>query len=275
MIKTDPKYTGTPAIPGTPEIPGAEEYAYVEDQTKPFVKQQPVQSARPNVEIPINFGLNIPGMYGESMLNYYKINPNYIDPRYLDIQPELNTIGRAQRTVQGNLGSRGATDIANLLQAQVNAGQQQQQAYGTKYNYDRAQDAAAQQFNAQAKTGVDQYNQGSWFQQLEDPHRRILSNIEDQKLTDYYRGLERGDQAAAYANTKNYIGQTFPNFQNMTGEQVMGYLAAANPQFIKIMDEYKKKKTTETEKEGDKTTTTTTTKYGGKIKLKPKLKRKY
>jgi hypothetical protein len=209
-------------------------------------------------------------------LNYYKIEPEYIDPRYLDIQPQLNRIGRGQRAIESTLGSRGSSDMANLLQAQANRAAAEQEAYGQKYNYDRAQDAAAQQFNAQAKMNVNQYNQGSWFQQLEDPIRRREAAIGDQELTDYYRGLERGDQLAAYNATKNYIGETFPYYQNMTGDQMLASLVANNPQFMQILANAEKKKTKKKETE-----TTEVEKYGGKIKskgkvkIKPKLKNSY
>ena len=264
----------TITTPGQPTVEENEDYVYIEPEQKPGAPPTP-QVVNQTYEVPgLNLGIALPNVYERMPLNYYKLEPEYIDPRYLDIQPQLNRIGRGQRAIESTLGSRGSSDMANLLQAQANRSAAEQEAYGQKYNYDRAQDAAAQQFNAQAKMNVNQYNQGSWFQQLEDPIRRREAAIGDQELTDYYRGLERGDQLAAYNATKNYIGETFPYYQNMTGDQMLASLVANNPQFMQILANAEKKKTKKKETE-----TTEEGKYGGKvknkIKIKPKLKNSY
>jgi conjugal transfer/entry exclusion protein len=97
---------------------------------------------------------------------------------------------------------------------------------------------------------TDQYNQQSWFNQLENPIRQRESNIGDQELTDMYRGQERADQALQFKNTKNYIDDTYSQYQNMSREEWnarMEFLSKFKP------------------KDSEK-------KYGGKIK--PKLKKK-
>lgn len=216
------------------------------NQTEKIIDRQPEYNINPNMDIQFP----LPNVYSRTPLNYYQIDPSYIDPRYLDIQPQLNEISRGQRAFQNNLGSRGTTDIANLLQSQANGYNAQQQAFGNKYNYDRGQDATAQQFNAQAKMNTDQYNQQSWFNQLENPIRQRESNIGDQELTDMYRGQERADQAIQFKNTKNYIDDTYSQYQNMSPEEW-----SARMEFLS------KFKPKDSEK-----------KYGGKIK--PKLKKK-
>jgi len=273
--------TGTPAIPGTtgtPEIPGAKEYAYVEDeqQNKPFAPQ----IVNKEYEIPgMNLNIGLPNIDERLRLNWYYPDYATIDPRYLDIQPELNTIGRAQRTVQGNLGSRGATDIANLLQAQANAGQQQQQAYGTKYNYDRAQDANAQQFNAQAYNQWAPQKQQSWYQQLEDPYRREESIIGTQKAMREQSDIENARQMQAFYNNKDYIENTFNPYKNLSREAAMELaFSSGNPlaQYYNIPTNKKKRKYfTDNTGDDDEEETTQKTKMGGKIKIKPTLKKRY
>lgn len=218
----------------------------INTQAEKIIDRQPEYNINPNMDIQFP----LPNVYSRTPLNYYQIDPSYIDPRYLDVQPQLNEISRGQRAFQNNLGSRGTTDIANLLQSQANGYNAQQQVFGNKYNYDRGQDATAQQFNAQAKMNTDQYNQQSWFNQLENSIRQRESNIGDQELTDMYRGQERADQALQFKNTKNYIDDTYSQYQNMSPEEW-----SARMEFLS------KFKPKDSEK-----------KYGGKIK--PKLKKK-
>lgn len=226
------------------------------------------------IEMPnMNIGLALPNVYERLPLNYYKIEPEYIDPRYLDIQPQLNRIGRGQRAIESTLGSRGSSDMANLLQAQANRAAAEQEAYGQKYNYDRAQDAAAQQFNAQAKTSADQYNQQSWYQQLEDPIRRRESLIGTQKAMDDQAAIENARQMQAFYGNKDFIGKTFYPAQGWT---VQDYLAGLNsPLKQMIKDAYKESKEETAQKEENKSNSSTQTgKYGGRVKKKIKIKMK-
>jgi len=226
-------------------------------------------------------GIPLPEVYGRDPLNYYKIEPTYIDPRYLDIQPQLNEITRGQRALQSNIGSRGSADMANLLQAQANAAAAQQQAFGQKYNYDRAQDLAAQQANAQAKAQADQYNQQSWFQQLEDPIRRREGMMDTQRRTDAQQELENARRMQAFYANKGYIDDTFYPLKNMTGEQIAGFFAT--PQGKQYLQEVSKSKKEETETEEQKAAkakeaanaSVASNKYGGRLRIKPKLKGKF
>jgi len=202
----------------------------------------------------------MPDMLQKGNLNYYKTDPNYINSRYLDIQPQLNSVLRGQKAFQNNLGSRGTADISNLLQSQINAYDQNQQIYGQKYNYDRNQDATSQQFNAQAKTQNDQYNQNSWYNQLETGIRGRDAAIGDQELTNQYRGEDRINQGIQFANTKNFIDKTYPYYSKMNLEQG---LAAAQLDHPEWFNPYNIPDKTATKK-----------KLGGKVQLKPKLKTK-
>lgn len=227
-------------------------------------EQQPGTPPAPQVinktiEMPgMNLGIALPNVYERMPLNYYKIQPQYIDPRYLDIQPQLNRIGRAQRAIESTLGSRGASDMANLLQAQANRAVGEQEAYGTKYNYDRAQDAAAQQFNAQAKMNTDQYNQQSWFNQLEDPIRRRESIIGTQKAMDAQAAIENARWMQAFYGNKDFIGKTFYPAQGMTSQDWLSELPMYSSAYQKGIEEGKKTKAK---------------KYGGKVKVKMKLRK--
>ena len=223
----------------------------------------PNQVINQTYEVPgLNLGIALPNVYERMPLNYYKTEPEYIDPRYLDIQPQLNRIGRGQRAIESTLGSRGSSDMANLLQAQANRSAAEQEAYGQKYNYDRAQDAAAQQFNAQAKMNVNQYNQGSWFQQLEDPIRRRESLIGTQQMMDDQAAIENARKMQAFYGNKDFIGDTFYPGQGWTTDYALSELPLLNKEsYEKGLEEGKKAKKKD--------------KYGGKIKIKPKLKNSY
>ena len=140
--------------------------------------------------------------------------------------------------------------MGNLLQSQANAYNQQNQIFGNKFNYDRNQDSQTQQFNANAKTQNDMYNQGTWYNQLEDPIRRRESNIGVQQLTDQYRGQERADQALAFKNTKEFMDKDYSYFTNLSPEAQVAYMEVLS----------KQKQPTK--------------KYGGKVKIKPSLKKK-
>jgi hypothetical protein len=223
----------------------------------------PDQVVNNTYEVPgLNLGIALPNVYERMPLNYYKIEPDYIDPRYLDIQPQLNRIGRGQRAIESTLGSRGSSDMANLLQAQANRAASEQEAYGQKYNYDRAQDAAAQQFNAQAKMNTNQYNQGSWFQQLEDPIRRRESLIGTQQMMDDQAAIESARKMQAFYGNKDFIGNTFYPGQNWTTDYALADLPIINKEsYERGLEEGKKAKKKD--------------KYGGKVKIKPKLKNSY
>jgi hypothetical protein len=262
---------GIPAIPPTPDVVKEDEdYVYIEPEQK---QETPTPQVNQTYEVPgLNLGIALPNVYERMPLNYYKLEPEYIDPRYLDIQPQLNRIGRGQRAIESTLGSRGSSDMANLLQAQANRAADEQEAYGQKYNYDRAQDAAAQQFNAQAKMNVNQYNQGSWFQQLEDPIRRRESLIGTQQMMDDQAAIENARKMQAFYGNQNYIDQTFNPYKDITGEDLASIFPVYNQAYQKGLEVGKKAKKKETE-------TTQIDKYGGKvkkkIKIKPKLKNSY
>jgi len=218
----------------------------VTNEVQKIVDRQPEYNINPNMDIQFP----LPNVYGRTPLNYYQTDPNYINPRYLDVQSQLNEVSRGQRAFQNNLGSRGNTEMGNLLQSQANAYNQQNQIFGNKFNYDRNQDSQTQQFNANAKTQNDMYNQGTWYNQLEDPIRRRESNIGVQQLTDQYRGQERADQALAFKNTKEFIDKDYSYFTNLSPEAQVAY--------IEVLSKQKQP----------------TKKYGGKVKIKPTLKKK-
>ena len=263
----------------TPNIKGPTSSA--PEETTPPTPETITKYVRPEIGLDMAMGIPLPEVYGRDPLNYYKIEPTYIDPRYLDIQPQLNEITRGQRALQSNIGSRGSADMANLLQAQANAAAAQQQAFGQKYNYDRAQDAAAQQFNAQAKAQADQFNQQSWFQQLEDPIRRREGMMDTQRRTDAQQELENARRMQAFYANKGYIDDTFYPLKNMTGEQIAGFFAT--PQGKQYLQEVSKSKKEETETEEQKAAkakeaanaSVASNKYGGRLRIKPKLKGKF
>jgi hypothetical protein len=218
----------------------------------------------------MNIPAYIPNNYGRLPLNFYDLNPEFIDPRYLDIQPQLNQVSRGQRAFQNNLGSRTSSDMSNLLQSQVNAYNQNQNIYGQKYNYDRGQDAQAQQFNAQAVMNTDQYNQSAWYNQLEDPIRRREGALSTQQLKDNITSQENASNATAFYNNLDYIQNEVPYYNKLNKDQ---FIEALNL-YVEQQDPYKITKKTTTKKTEDGTEKTEVSKYGGKVKIKPKLKKK-
>lgn len=227
------------------------------------------QYLQPNIEANMNIPAYLPNNYGRLPLNFYDLNPEFIDPRYLDIQPQLNQVSRGQRAFQNNLGSRTSSDMSNLLQSQVNAYNQNQNIYGQKYNYDRQQDATAQQFNAQAVMNTDKYNQSAWYNQLEDPIRRRESILDTQIRTDDQANIENASNSTAYYNNLDYIQNEVPYYNKLNKDQIVEALDL----YVKQQDPYKTTKKTITKKTENGTEKTEIAKYGGKVKIKPKLKR--
>jgi hypothetical protein len=219
----------------------------------------------------INMGIPLPYNEKTTPLNYYKIQPEFIDPRYLNVQPQLNDITRGVRTVQNNLGDRSTSSVGNSLQAQINAYGQENQVYGNKYNYDKGQDSQAQQFNAQAKMTTDQYNQNSWYNQLEDPIRARSSAKNKQFKENQQRGLENWNEQIAYNNNADYINKTFYTPQDLNSlnwhGQTLNPIDAKRALKAKWDEEYDKKEYFKQRDLGQ-------AKNGGKVKIKPKIKLK-
>jgi len=146
----------TPAKkPVIPKVPAPEEKETPLGELPKFNYQGQPQPNNYNISLG-NF--NIPSNLSKDPVALGLTDPSYIDPRYLDIQPQLNDIQRGKSMFQRNLGSRTSTDIGNLLQSQALGYDQAQQAYGQKYNYDQQQDNNAQQFNAQARMNTAERN---------------------------------------------------------------------------------------------------------------------
>lgn len=224
-----------------------------------FKSEPPINKIEPNINIPLAF----PNMYNRIPENMVMNDPSYIDPRYLDVAPQLNQVTRGQRALQNNLGDRGASNMSNLLQSQINAYGQNQEIYGQKYNYDRGQDASTQQFNAQARMNTGQFNTQANINPFLYRLEKRESNIGDQQLTDQYRALERNDQAIAFNNNKNYIDKTFSNYSKMTKDQYLQEVIGVDPNIFQ--------QTTEEDAK------TKEKKSGGivksKLKIKPKIKK--
>jgi hypothetical protein len=219
----------------------------------------------------INMGIPLPYNEKTTPLNYYKIQPEFIDPRYLNVQPQLNDITRGVRTVQNNLGDRSTSSVGNSLQAQINAYGQENQVYGNKYNYDKGQDSQAQQFNAQAKMTTDQQNEQNWYNQLEDPIRARSSAKNKQFKENQQRGLENWNEQIAYNNNADYINKTFYTPQDLNSlnwhGQTLNPIDAKKALKAKWDEEYDKKEYFKQRDLGQ-------AKNGGKVRIKPKIKLK-
>jgi hypothetical protein len=235
-----------PVPPKTPAPPTATQRQG--DQLGPeteFDYRKATQGQNPNY-MDLMGGFNIPGNYAKAPISTSSLTPEYIDPRYLNIQPQLNQVQRGYNAFKSNLGSRTSADVANLLQAQTNAYNQNEQIYGQKYNYDRGQDSQAQQFNAQANMRIDQLNQAELNNFTDKIYRRDGA-LDTQMRMDSNQALENDMLRRNYAQAKHYINSTF--MPNATDEPW-------NPGYVKPKE------------------TKDTKKHGGKIKLNLKKKLK-
>lgn len=220
----------------------------------------------------LNFGIPLPYNEKTTPLNYYKVQPEFIDPRYRNSQAQRNDSLRGFRTMQNNIGGRGTADIANLAQGEINLQNNLDHIYEEDYNYNKQQDSQAQQFNAQAKMTTDQYNQNSWYNQLEDPIRARSSAKNKQFKENQQRGLENWNEQMAFNNNSNYINDTFYNPRNIDN---INWVANLNP--VDVRKAKESKWNDEIEKEQyikQKKAELGIAKNGGKVRIKPKIKLK-
>jgi hypothetical protein len=224
-----------------------------------------------NLSIPNGIGMTLPNAYVKDPIYMSQVNPQFIDPRYLDINPQLNEISRGKSAVLNTLGDRGTNSIGTALQTQINAYNQNQQAFNTKYNYDKQQDAAVQQFNAESKMNTDRVNLGEQNKFYDNIAKRQAA-IENQKINDVQAGIENAAKERAYNLSKDYIDTTFHPSKYMTSDEFL-----ANAYQNIGMPNYKTPdSTTVVDKQGTKDDYTRKTykgQNGGKIKIKPKIKK--
>lgn len=220
----------------------------------------------------INMGIPLPYNEKTTPLNYYKIQPEFIDPRYRNSQAQRNDSLRGFRTMQNNIGGRGTTDIANLAQGEINLQNNLDHIYEGDYNYNKQQDSQAQESNAQTEMNTRLYNQNSWYNQLEDPIRARSSAKNKQFKENQQRGLENWNEQMAFNNNSNYINDTFYNPRNIDN---INWGANLNPVDVKKAKE--SKWNDEIEKEQyikQKKAELGLAKNGGKVRIKPKIKLK-
>jgi hypothetical protein len=219
----------------------------------------------------INMGIPLPYNEKTTPLNYYKIQPEFIDPRYRNSQAQRNDSLRGFRTMQNNIGGRGTADIANLAQGEINLQNNLDHIYEEDYNYNKQQDSQAQQSNAQTEMNTRLYNQNSWYNQLEDPIRARSSAKNKQFKENQQRGLENWNEQIAYNNNADYINKTFYTPQDLNSlnwhGQTLNPIDAKKALKAKWDEEYDKKEYFKQKELGQ-------AKNGGKVKIKPKIKLK-
>jgi hypothetical protein len=88
--------------------------------------------------------------------------------------------------------------------------------------------------NAQAKQAIDQYNQQSWYQQLEDPIRRRESLIGTQQMMNEQAAIENARKMQAFYGNQSYIDQTFNPYKDITGEDLASMLPVYNQIYQKV-----------------------------------------
>lgn len=219
----------------------------------------------------INMGIPLPYNEKTTPLNYYKVQPEFIDPRYRNSQAQRNDSLRGFRTMQNNIGGRGTADIANLAQGEINLQNNLDHIYEEDYNYNKQQDSQAQQSNAQTEMNTRLYNQNSWYNQLEDPIRARSSAKNKQFKENQQRGLENWNEQIAYNNNADYINKTFYTPQDLNSlnwhGQTLNPIDAKKALKAKWDEEYDKKEYFKQKELG-------IAKNGGKVRIKPKIKLK-
>ena len=218
----------------------------------------------------INMGIPLPYNEKTTPLNYYKIQPEFIDPRYRNSQAQRNDSLRGFRTMQNNIGGRGTTDIANLAQGEINLQNNLDHIYEEDYNYNKQQDSQAQQSNVQTEMNTRLYNQNSWYNQLEDFIRARSSAKNKQFKENQQRSLENWNEQMAFNNNSEYMRTFNPGVPNQ-----FNWGANLNPVDVKKAKE--SKWNDEIEKEQyikQKKAELGIAKNGGKVRIKPKIKLK-
>jgi len=148
--------------------------------------------------------LAVPRSYAESPLQVIQNTPELIDPRYLNIQPQVNEINRVQRGLFNNNQGNSSVDRSNLANSQAQAYNQLQQTFGQKYNYDRNQDANAQQFNAQALTN-NKLSNTQLANTFMDNIQRRRGIVDTQKRVDAVGDINYTNQANQYNQTDEWL----------------------------------------------------------------------
>jgi len=229
---------------------------------------------KPDVNLEMNLGIPLPNIYGRQPLNYYKIQPNYIEAPIN--QPYTNDIDRAQRAFITNATDLSGTGMANRLQGLASGEAEKEQRYYQTDQANRQSRFAADQHNAQARTQADMYNQGTWYNQLEDPIRRREGAIDTQQRMDTQSEIENARRQQSFGANKELAKDFYPN-ANLSKENLLSMIFGASPISNTAPKKYKPGENPDYDKQlveqyNQLQTTLPKSKYGGKTKIKPKLK---
>lgn len=170
----------------------------------------------------------IPDTYQRDPIWTKTLDPEYIDPRYLDIQPELNDINREILGFTSNLGSRNSTDVANILQMRTNALNSRNKLYSQKYNYDRQQDAQAQQFNAQAKMNTNNVNLNE-FTRFNNAINQREAAITAQRKFDQNAAMQNAMEQERFANQDELLQKLY-NPSSQDDSQAFAFNSLPKPE---------------------------------------------
>lgn len=231
----------------------------------------PINNTGTNVDKNYLQGMNfaIPDAYQKDPIWSKTIASQFVTPDKWDRNPETNQVNAGLNSVQMNLGSRTSSDIANSLQAQTNAYKQKQEIEAQKQRYDAQQYQWAQGVNSQSKYNADLQNLGQFNQQNADINKREAA-ITGQKNINTQAELERGDKAEKDRNTMAWMDKYYNPIAHSTDP-----LINLNGRNFSNDDVDQIKKQYDALGRLLKTTTTDNKKTGGKIKLKPKLKKSF
>lgn len=227
--------------------------------------------------MPTVMPLPIPDLYGKYPHNTSQLQPHLIDYRNPDIEPQLNEINRSTRGLSRFLGNNPA-GVSQAAQLQINALNAQNQAFGNYFNTTQVGKLGIDEYNSRELGRIDQANLQERTR-FGDAVEKNAGAISQQQLVDRTGMEDNYWLANHYNDTKNFTQEHFspssyyggnPNFTYGT------YNAGMNPN-----DNTNDETRTETyidPKTGKQVTRNwvikkESKKFGGKVKIKPNLKK--
>lgn len=147
--------------------------------------------------------------YQRDPITSYTLDPQYVHPRYLDINPELNDINRDVSTGLSYVTDRSGNSLANVSNMLNQARAAKQRAYGSKYQYDRQQDQWAEGTNAKTKMDIDSLNLNNYINNVRNPILQREATITQQKLMENNAQIKAQVEKEHEQAVKDYLAEIY------------------------------------------------------------------
>jgi len=216
--------------------------------------------------------LPIVNSYQLDPLQTSKLNPHLIQYRPTDIEPAIAEANRGFRATTRSLDSS-PTGLANDAQSFANSWRAKQGVFADNFNRSQQGRMGVDEFNSRELSRVDSenLNERNRFMDLINRGKGV---IDTQRRTDEQGAIQNYYNANEYANSANYINNTFgprTTAYNYIPNQINGLIPPNYAAGIKNQKKYVKNS------DGtysETTTQTETAAYGGKIGKKSMLRKK-